>query len=98
MLDAAFEPLAPAFQLDGDGPRFMQDFDNLDGAGNRVAGLLIDAPGDNTIRRNTDILVKRGQVTTLCRASAAMALFTLQAYSRPPAEPAIGRPCGAAGR
>lgn len=76
-----FEPWAESFRLDGDGPRFMQDRDELPGNGVPVAGLLIDSPGDNTIRRNLDVFVKRGRIGTLSRSSAAMALFTLQTYA-----------------
>jgi CRISPR system Cascade subunit CasA len=81
VLDAAFAPLAFAFELDGDGPRFMQDFEDLAADPNDIANLLIEAPGDQTIKKNADLLNKRGQVKTLCRAAAAMALFTLQTYA-----------------
>ncbi len=80
-LDAAFAPLAFAFDLDGDGPRFMQDFEDLAAEANDIAGLLIEAPGDQTIKKNADLLNKRGQVRSLCRGAAAMAVFTLQIYA-----------------
>jgi CRISPR system Cascade subunit CasA len=80
-LDAAFAPLAFAFELDGDGPRFMQDFEDIVAAPNDVANLLIEAPGDQTIKKNADLLNKRGQVNALSRGAAAMALFTLQTYA-----------------
>ena len=75
-----FEPVAHAFVLDGDGPRFMQDFDlGSDGVAiNEVSALLIDAPGENTVKNNADHFVKRAQITSLCHACAATALFTLQ--------------------
>ena len=75
-----FEPVAAAFELDGDGPRFMQDF-GLGTKGvavNEISSLLIDAPGENTIKNNKDHFVKRAQLTELCPACAAVALFTLQ--------------------
>jgi CRISPR system Cascade subunit CasA len=81
VLDAAFAPLAFAFELDGDGPRFMQDFEDIVAMPNDVANLLIEAPGDQTIRKNADLLNKRGQVNAMSRAAAAMALFTLQTYA-----------------
>ncbi len=81
VLDAAFAPLAFAFELDGDGPRFMQDFEDIVAAPNDVANLLIEAPGDQTIKKNADLLNKRGQVNALSRGAAAMALFTLQTYA-----------------
>lgn len=78
-LEAAFSSLAPAFEFDGDGPRFMQDFDLLDSVKpSTISGLLIDAPGGNTAKENRDLFVKRGRVETLCIDCAAIALFTLQ--------------------
>ena len=75
-----FEPVAAAFELDGDGPRFMQDFGlGTDGvAVNEISGLLIDAPGENTVKKNIDHFVKRSRIKALCPACAATALFTLQ--------------------
>ena len=75
-----FQPVAAAFELDGDGPRFMQDFGlGIDGvAVNDISGLLIDAPGENTVKNNADHFVKRSQIKALCPACAASALFTLQ--------------------
>lgn len=80
-LDACFAPLRDAFILDGPGPRFMQDLDELDAAPVSVAGLLIDTPGENALKKNTDLFVKRGRVATLGRAAAAMALFALQDFA-----------------
>lgn len=80
-LAAAFAPLAPAFLLDGDGPRFMQDFENFPGDANRLETLLIDAPGGQTLKKNADHFVKRGGVETMSRGMAAMALITLQAFA-----------------
>ena len=70
-----------AFDLDGDGPRFMQDLEELESDPVSVGRLLIDAPGAKTLRDNTDLFVKRGRVGALCRPCAAAALFTLQAYA-----------------
>jgi CRISPR system Cascade subunit CasA len=82
MLQERFAEYADAFFLDGDGARFMQDADDLEGAVEvEVGALLIDAPGENTLKKNADLFVKRGSVSVLCRAAAAMALFTLQAYA-----------------
>jgi CRISPR system Cascade subunit CasA len=81
VLEAAFAPLADAFNLDGDGPRFMQDFEDFSSGENGVAALLIEAPGEQTTKKNADLLNKRGQVETISRAAAAMALFTLQTYA-----------------
>ncbi len=81
VLESAFAPLGFAFELDGDGPRFMQDFEDLAAGENDVANLLIEAPGEQTTKKNADLLNKRGQVIKLSRASVAMALFTLQTYA-----------------
>ena len=82
MLDARFARYAHAFNLDGPGPRFLQDVDSLEGADTKqVDALLIDAPGAQTLRNNADLFVKRGGTTALCRAAVAMALYTLSAYA-----------------
>ena len=75
-----FAPVAAAFELDGEGPRFMQDFGlGTEGvAVNEIGGLLIDAPGENTVKNNADHFVKRAQFNALCPGCAATALFTLQ--------------------
>ena len=49
-LDAAFTPFRQAFALGGDGPRFLQDHDDLVSDAEPVERLLIEAPGDNTSR------------------------------------------------
>ena len=77
-----FASVAHAFSLDGAAPRFMQDIDPLDEAKtNPAESLLIDAPGEATIKKNSDIFFPRGRVPCLGRAAAAMALFTLNAYA-----------------
>lgn len=82
VLQDCFAPLSAAFRLDGDGPRFMQDLDPMDdGTVCDVSALLIDAPGANTITRNADLFVKRGQIAWLGRPAATMALFTLQTFA-----------------
>jgi CRISPR system Cascade subunit CasA len=81
VLEAAFEPFADAFLLDGSGPRFLQDFDALDGEDSPIDALFIDAPGANTIKLNKDLFIKRGQSRVLSRAASAMALYTLQQFA-----------------
>ena len=81
-LERKFEPVAYAFDLDGGGPRFLQDSDPLESAeGKEAAALLIDSPGAQTLRNNADHFVKRGGAPSLSRAAAAMALYTLSAYA-----------------
>ena len=71
-----------AFDLNGDSPRFMQDFDTLENAKTEsVSALLIETPGAQTLRKNADLFVKRGGVPVLSRAATAMALFTLNAFA-----------------
>lgn len=80
-LAARLEPLAPCFELDGDGPRFMQDFSLSDAdkpSVNGIAALLIEAPAGNTLKENRDHFVKRDQVPLMCPDCAATALLTLQ--------------------
>lgn len=87
-LEAALAPFQKAFELDGDGPRFMQDLDPLEDVKDApVAGLLIDSPGANGIKNNTDFFVKRGRVEAVCSDCAALALYTMQ----------INAPAGGAG-
>jgi CRISPR system Cascade subunit CasA len=75
-----FEPVTAAFELDGEGPRFMQDMHlGTEGAAvNGIGALLIDSPGEQTLKNNADHFVKRSQVECLCPPCAATALFTLQ--------------------
>ena len=78
-----FTPIESAFVFDGDGARFMQDF-SLRTVGeketefNHIGALLIEAPGDNTLKENKDHFIKRGTVTGLCPHCTTTALFTLQ--------------------
>ncbi|MBN8492950.1 MAG: type I-E CRISPR-associated protein Cse1/CasA [Burkholderiales bacterium] len=79
-LHAWFEPHRNAFEFDGSGARFMQDFDLRATEGESVAigSLLIETPGENTLKNNSDHFVKRGLLNQLCPCCAALALFTLQ--------------------
>ncbi len=77
-LDTAFRRYANAFRLGGDGPRFLQDLTLRDGEAKPIAALLLDAPGEQTTRRNQDHFIKRDTVAGLCPRCAATALFCLQ--------------------
>jgi CRISPR system Cascade subunit CasA len=81
ILDAVLAPIAHAFALDGDGPRFLQDFDDLVADAEPTERLLIEAPGASTTRNNTDLLVHRSRVSKLGRAAAAITLFTFQCWA-----------------
>ena len=74
-------PLKPAFNLLGDGPLFLQDFEVLEGRPNPPDMLFIDAAGDSTIKKNADLMVRRGRYQSLPLALAAMVLYTLQAFA-----------------
>src|SRR5579872_7330717 len=79
-LREAFQPLASAFELFGDGPRFLQDLTlEADSPSEEdIERLLIESPGENTLKQGKDHFVKGGQIEALCPACAAMALLTLQ--------------------
>lgn len=78
-LRSAFEPFIPAFKLiNPDGPAFLQDFALPDGEQKAIASLLIESPGDNTLKKNLDHFVKRDQQAGFCEGCVATALFTLQ--------------------
>ncbi len=78
-LSIVFKNIEHAFNLIGDGPLFMQDFDLLsEQKETSISGLLITAPGENGIKNNTDFFVKRGAADVMSLEMAAMALFTLQ--------------------
>lgn len=82
LLTSTLEKGRHAFELTSDSAnaaRFMQDFDALEQAeAGPIAGLLIEAPGGNTLKLNTDHFVKRGLYKQLSLPMAAIALFTLQ--------------------
>lgn len=80
-LRSALAPLAPAFELLGEGPRFLQDFIRLQDAPSPPDMLFIDAAGDSTARKNSDLMVKRNRFPSLDLPLAAIALFTLQAHA-----------------
>ncbi|MCB1201701.1 MAG: type I-E CRISPR-associated protein Cse1/CasA [Leptospiraceae bacterium] len=77
-LDELFQREKNAFNLDGNKPRFMQDYDLEPADENPISGLFIEAPGANTIKLNKDHFIKRGYIQKVCAACAATALFTLQ--------------------
>ena len=74
-------PLVHAFYLNGEGPRFLQDYESLQGDETSIELLLIDTPGQNGQRKNSDLLTHRNRYTALGLPAAAMALYTLQAYA-----------------
>jgi len=77
-LKDALVPYAHAFNFDGEGPRFMQDYDLNEGVEISVDRLLMEMPGEQTLKLNTDHFLKRGTVNRICRRCCTMALYTLQ--------------------
>lgn len=80
-LKARLAPLAEAFELLGDGPRFMQDLEALEGAVKSLDMLFIDSAGESAITKNADLMVWRDRYPFLSYPLAAIALFTLQAFA-----------------
>lgn len=74
-------PLAPAFNLTGAGPCFLQDLDPLAGAPNPSDMLFIDSAGGNTARNNAGLMVRRNRYPEPDLPLAAMALYALQAHA-----------------
>jgi CRISPR system Cascade subunit CasA len=75
----ALNKVKHAFNTAGTGPLFMQDFDDLDDINpTPISSLLIDAPGEQARKRNTDHFVKRGFGDVMSPEMANIALFTLQ--------------------
>ena len=80
-LRTAMAPLAPAFELLGDGPRFLQDCAELEGDPNPPDMLFIDSAGESTAKKNADLMVRRNRYHGLDLPLAAMAIYTMQAFA-----------------
>lgn len=80
-LSARLLALAPAFNLLGDGPRFMQELGGLVGEENSPDMLFIDSAGANAVKKKADLMVRGGRYPALDLPTAAMALYTLQAHA-----------------
>ena len=83
-LQAALDALPDAFDLEGDGPRFLQDRTAADfttAEPKPIDQLLIDSPGEQGVSLNKDLFVKRARVQRVSRPVAAMALVTMQTYA-----------------
>ena len=77
----AMAPLAPAFNLLGAGPRFLQDLEPLEGEGSPPDILFIDSAGASTAKKNADLMVRRDRYEALPLPLATMALYTMQAFA-----------------
>ncbi|MFN4207945.1 MAG: type I-E CRISPR-associated protein Cse1/CasA [Agrobacterium albertimagni] len=80
-LDSAFAPLVPWFNLDGDGPRFMQDYEGFEGERLNCDQLFVDGPGDETIEAGKDLFRKDQIVMNVSRPAAAIMLYALQSHT-----------------
>ncbi|MEQ1695269.1 MAG: type I-E CRISPR-associated protein Cse1/CasA [Hyphomicrobiaceae bacterium] len=69
-LDAALKAFEPALILDGDGPRFFQDREALEGAATPIEALFMDVPAEH--------FQVEGRTKVLSRTGAALALAALQ--------------------
>lgn len=77
-LKVKFENIRHAFELGGDGPRFMQDFEELECKSKPIEWILIGAPTENTLVENRDHFIKRNTVTGMCLSCCSAALFAMQ--------------------
>ncbi|MFC1752872.1 type I-E CRISPR-associated protein Cse1/CasA [Thermoproteota archaeon] len=66
------------FNLDSEGPRFMQDLEQFEGEKKSVHELLLNEPGEQTLRENKDVFIKRKEEWHMSLQNAVLALFTLQ--------------------
>ena len=69
---------ADHFQADGNGARCFQDFELRDEEARAIAAILIDEPGGQTLKRNSDLFIKRQQFPALGLSAAIAALITMQ--------------------
>jgi CRISPR system Cascade subunit CasA len=78
-LRAAFAPLAPYFELDGDGPRFLQDLTLLSEA-DFSRWSIEDLILDSGLSSPQDHFRKAGTVQALCPRCAALTLLSVQVF------------------
>lgn len=81
-LQVAFDTAAHAFNMTGAAPLFMQDFEDLlelSGLSPEpITRLLIDAPGEETLKKNAAHFIKNDNDFVMSLEMAALALFALQ--------------------
>jgi CRISPR system Cascade subunit CasA len=79
MLKKLFNHFVPYFVLDGSSACFMQDLKYSELSETLgIGALLIESPGENTVKNNKDHFIKRDQIKQLCPDCSAAALYTLQ--------------------
>ena len=79
-LQQAFDKISYAFELDGDGARFMQEYNFQENKETLcpLEQILIGSPGQITVEKNIDFFVKRDTVKSFSPTNAIIALMTLQ--------------------
>ena len=86
-LDKAFGRVAGRFHLNGAGVRFMQDLEPFEDADERnkpmrsASALLLNAPGNQTLLKRTDIFVRGDTDGVYSLPAAAIALYTHQLFA-----------------
>lgn len=70
-----------AFNLLGEGPRFLQDLEPLAGEPSAPDMLFIDSAGESTEKNNADLMTWRARYPRLPLPMAAMALYAFQAFA-----------------
>ena len=79
-LQIKFSTISEYFNLNGDGPLFMQEI-NLKYNTHKtelISKMFVDMPGENTIKKNRDFFIKDGKIFHICLPCAAAVLFTMQ--------------------
>ncbi|MDA3939070.1 MAG: type I-E CRISPR-associated protein Cse1/CasA [Spirochaetia bacterium] len=69
------------FEIDSNGPAFMQDFNLKEAEEKPISTLLIEAPGANTRKNNQAHFIKGGMVESVDAYWASIALYTLQTFA-----------------
>lgn len=77
----AFSTVHHAFELGGNGPRFMQDFENFAADDGSLEGLLIESPGMHAKELNIDHFIKRNSLVQMCPSCCSTAIFAFQTNS-----------------
>lgn len=73
-----FEVVRGAFNLNGDGPNFMQPLEGIEGGAScPITDLWVNSPGENTRKKNSDFFIKRNDAP-MSHAAAALSLFAMQ--------------------
>ena len=72
---------AHAFNLQGKPPLFLQDYNYISEKSKKPDMLFIDSAGEESVKKNTDVMTHRDRYPGLDPEMAAMALYTLQSFA-----------------